>query len=168
MNIAQLKQSCRIIRKKPKRVGRGDGSGHGGTSCRGHKGQKARSGYHRRPYFEGGQMPLIRRLPKRGFSNARFQIKISIVNLEDLNKFEDGTTITPQSLSEAGLIKGYYDKVKILGNGELKRRLTIQVHQFSQSAMEKIQQAKGSWIILKPIEKPDRRTGSSDGKANTQ
>lgn len=152
MNIAQLKQSCRVIRKKTKRVGRGGGSGHGGTSCRGHKGQKARSGYHRRPYFEGGQMPLVRRLPKRGFSNVSFQTEVSIVNLEHLNRFEDGTTITPQTLREAGLIKGYYDEVKILGNGELNRQLTIQAHQFSQSAKKKIQQIKGSWIILKPSE----------------
>ena len=143
MNICGIKHLAKGKHRRPKRVGRGDSSGHGGTSCRGHRGQKARSGYSRRPYFEGGQMPLIRRLPKRGFSNARFQQVTAIININDLNRFDDGIIVNPQSLKEAGLIKGNYSTLKILGNGELKKKLTVQAHHFSHSAVEKIQKAGG-------------------------
>ena len=148
MNIPQLKKSVTVVRKKIKRLGRGDRSGHGGTSCRGHKGQKARAGYSRRPYFEGGQMPLIRRLPKRGFSNTRFRPSVAIVNLRDLNSFSDGTEITPELLCENGLVKGAYDKIKLLGNGELAKKLTVKLHSISKDALDKIQKAGGSYQKL--------------------
>lgn len=149
MNIIELKKSVRVNRKKRKMRGRGDSSGHGGTSGRGHKGQKSRSGYSRRPYFEGGQMPLIRRLPQRGFSNAPFAEEVAIVNLKDLNRFENGTEVTPKVLQDAGLIKGVYDKVKILGKGELTKKITIQAHSFSKGVLEKVQKAGGSCQIIK-------------------
>lgn len=143
MNICQLKHNVKVVRRKAKRVGRGDGCGHGGTSCRGHRGQKARAGYSRRPYFEGGQMPLIRRLPKRGFSNTRFRSVVTTINIEDLNRFDNDSVVTPQVLEEKGLIKGCYNSLKILGNGELKKKLTVQAHYFSEAAREKIQKANG-------------------------
>jgi len=143
MNICQLKHNVKVIRRKAKRVGRGDSSGHGGTSCRGHRGQKARAGYSSRPYFEGGQMPLIRRLPKRGFSNARFRSVVKIINIDDLNRFDNDSVVTLQVLEEKGLVKGVYNSLKILGNGELKKKLTVQAHYFSQVARDKIQKANG-------------------------
>lgn len=140
MNLTRLHQAVKRYHKKVKRVGRGDGSGHGGTSGRGHKGQKARSGYHRKGYFEGGQMPLIRKTPKRGFTNVRFQEKIAIVNLRDLNRFENGETINLLNLKEKGLLKGNIDKIKILAKGDLqKENLTVEAHYFSQSAIKKMQ-----------------------------
>lgn len=130
--------------KSPKRVGRGIGSGHGKTSTRGHKGQKARSGGSIRPGFEGGQMPLQRRIPKRGFTNI-FKKEWSIVNVKDLNIFEDGTIITVAMLKQAGLIKKIDQAVKLLGDGEVEKQLTVQVHKASQQAEEKIS-AKGGKI----------------------
>lgn len=123
--------------KSPKRVGRGIGSGHGKTSTRGHKGQKARSGASIRPGFEGGQMPLQRRLPKRGFNNI-FKKEWSIVNVKDLNIFEDGTVVTSELLKKAGLIKNLNQDVKLLGDGEIEKKLTVQVAGASQQAAEKI------------------------------
>lgn len=128
--------------KKPKRIGRGPGSGHGKTSTRGHKGHKARSGFRNKLGFEGGQMPLARRLPKRGFTNI-FKTEYEIVNLAVLSKFEANTEITPAFLKEKGVIKGKR-KIKILGNGELSVPLTIKAHKFSKSAREKIMKAKGN------------------------
>ena len=129
-------------KKKRKRVGRGDGSGHGGTSCRGHKGHKARSGGNTPPGFEGGQMPLHRRLPKRGFRN-RFRVEYSIVNVGALNRFSEGETVDPEALREEGLIKNLRKKVKILGDGELAVPLTVKAHRFSESARKKIEAAGG-------------------------
>jgi len=123
--------------KRVKRVGRGIGSGHGKTSTRGHKGQKSRSGGGTRPGFEGGQMPLQRRLPKRGFTNV-FKKEYAIVNIRDLNRFEDGSEITPEVLQNAGLINSVKDGVKILGDGELEKKLTIRVHKISRQAEEKV------------------------------
>jgi large subunit ribosomal protein L15 len=123
--------------KRVKRVGRGTGSGHGKTSTRGHKGQKARSGGGVRPGFEGGQMPLQRRLPKRGFTNI-FKKEYAIVNIRDLNNFEDGSEINPEVLQNAGLINSIKDGVKILGDGELEKKLTVRVHKISRQAEEKI------------------------------
>jgi len=123
--------------KSIKRVGRGTGSGHGKTSTRGHKGQHARSGSGVRPGFEGGQMPLQRRIPKRGFNNI-FKKQYAIVNLKDLNGFEDGTEITPVLLLEEGIIKSVKDGVKILGNGDLDKKLFIQTHKISKQAEEKV------------------------------
>jgi len=130
--------------KSPKRVGRGIGSGHGKTSTRGHKGQKARSGGSIRPGFEGGQMPLQRRIPKRGFTNI-FKKEWSIVNIKDLNIFEDGSVVTVELLKQAGLIKKLDQAVKLLGDGEVEKQLTVQVHKASQQAEDKII-AKGGKI----------------------
>jgi len=123
--------------KRVKRVGRGTGSGHGKTSTRGHKGQKARSGGGIRPGFEGGQMPLQRRLPKRGFTNI-FKKEYAIVNIRELNSFEDGSEINPEVLLNAGLINSIKDGVKILGDGELEKKLTVRAHKISRQAEEKI------------------------------
>ena len=133
-------------RKKRKRIGRGPGSGHGKTSCKGHKGQKARSGGGVKPGFEGGQMPLQRRLPKRGFTNI-FQKKFAIVNIATLNNLEE-TTITPEYLLKEGVIKKLHDGIKVLGNGEITRPVTVKAHAFSASAKEKITKAKGSVEIV--------------------
>lgn len=130
--------------KSPKRVGRGIGSGHGKTSTRGHKGQKARSGGSIRPGFEGGQMPLQRRIPKRGFTNI-FKKEWSIVNVKDLNIFDDGTVVTVAMLKQAGLIRKADLPVKLLGDGEVEKQLTVQVHKASQQAEDKIL-AKGGKI----------------------
>lgn len=135
-------------RKKPVRKGQGIGSGKGKTSGRGQKGQKSRSGGGVRPGFEGGQMPLQRRMPKRGFTNAPFKKHIEAVNLESLEKFADGTVVTPELLKETGIIKKIGDGVKILGGGELTRSLTVKAHAFSKSASEKIAAAGGKAEVI--------------------
>ncbi|HSJ00868.1 MAG TPA: 50S ribosomal protein L15 [Verrucomicrobium sp.] len=128
-----------------KRVGCGESSGHGKTSGRGHKGQKARSGGAIRPGFEGGQMPLHRRLPKKGFNNTQFRDMTEVVNVGDLDsRFDDGAVVNEQSLRDAGLIKRRCDVVKILGDGEVERKLTVQVAKVSASAKEKIEKAGGT------------------------
>lgn len=134
-------------RKRRKRVGRGPGSGHGQTAGRGDKGQKARAGTSIPPAFEGGQMPLSRRLPKRGFRNP-FRKHYSIVNLRDLDRIEAGTTVTPLLLMERGLIKAVKDGVKILGEGELSHPLTVEAHRFSEGALRKIQAAGGAATVI--------------------
>jgi large subunit ribosomal protein L15 len=130
-----------------KRVGRGTSSGMGKTSTRGHKGQNARSGGGVRPGFEGGQNPLYRRLPKRGFTN-RFRTEYAIVNLEDLNNFAAGTEVTPEVLMETGIVRAPKDGIKILGNGEITVKLTVKANKFSQSAIEKIQAAGGQTEVI--------------------
>jgi len=134
-------------RKKRKRVGRGPGSGHGKTSCRGHKGQKSRSGGGPRPGFEGGQMPLQRRLPKRGFNNI-FKKSYSIVNIKDLSRFAPNSSIDSESLRKAGLVKKERDGIKLLGNGEISHPLVIQVHKVSKTAKEKIEASGGKVEVL--------------------
>lgn len=124
-----------------KRVGRGPGSGLGKTSGKGHKGQNARSGGGVNPVFEGGQLPLYRRLPKRGFSNHEFKTTYAVVNVEDLNRFEEGTVITPALLRETGMVKQQLDGIKVLGCGTLTKKVTIQAHKFSKSALEKIKES---------------------------
>jgi large subunit ribosomal protein L15 len=131
-----------------KRLGCGESSGHGKTSGKGHKGQKARSGGSIRLGFEGGQMPLIRRVPKRGFNNAAFKIRYGIVNLSDLERFDAGTTIDEAALRQAGLVRGNIDGVKILGQGDITKKLTIAAHKFSGSAREKIEKAGGSITLV--------------------
>ena len=126
----------------PKRLGRGVGSQLGKTSGKGHKGAKARSGGGKRPGFEGGQMPLTRRLPKRGFTNI-FGKEYAIVNVSALNVFEDGTVVTAETLVAAGLIKKTLDGVKVLGGGELEKKLTVSVDKVTESAKEKIEKAGG-------------------------
>lgn len=132
--------------KRNKRVGRGHGSGHGKTSCRGHKGQKARSGGGTRTGFEGGQTPLHRRLPKRGFKNI-FKKEYVIIALRDLAEFSDAI-ITPEVMIEKGLLKDMKSGIKILGDGEIKKSLTIKAHAFSASAKEKILKAGGKAEII--------------------
>jgi large subunit ribosomal protein L15 len=134
-------------KKERKRVGRGIGSGNGKTAGRGHKGQNARSGGGVRLGFEGGQNPLYRRLPKRGFNN-RFRIEYAIVNVEDLNQFSAGTEVTPELLRESGLVKQMKDGIKVLGNGDLTVALTVKANKFSQSAIEKIQAAGGKTEVI--------------------
>ena len=133
-------------RKKRKRVGRGPGSGHGKTSCRGHKGQKARTGGGVKPGFEGGQMPLQRRLPKRGFTSL-FQKNYAIVNLATLDKLSE-TVITPEFLITEGIVKKILDGVKILGDGEISKPISVKAHAFSASAKEKIIKAQGKVEII--------------------
>ena len=125
-----------------KRLGRGTGSGLGKTSGKGHKGAKARSGGGKRPGFEGGQMPLTMRLPKRGFTN-KWRVEYATVNVERLNIFEDGAVVTPVELVESGILKNVQDGVKILGNGEITKKLTVQANKFTASAKEKIEAAGG-------------------------
>ncbi|MBO8157486.1 MAG: 50S ribosomal protein L15 [Bacillaceae bacterium] len=134
-------------RKKRNRVGRGMASGNGKTSGRGHKGQKARSGGGVRPGFEGGQTPLFQRLPKRGFTNINRK-EYAIVNLETLNRFEEGTEITPELLLETGVISKLKSGVKILGNGKLEKKLTVKAHKFSASAKEAIEAAGGKTEVV--------------------
>ena len=139
--------------KKRKRIGRGPGSGHGKTSGRGHKGQGARAGFSMHPTFEGGQMPLVRRVPKRGFNN-RWADQIAIVNVSDLEAaFADGEEVTLATLREKSLAKGRFDQLKILGDGELTKKLKVTAHRFSKSAQEKIEKAGGEAIAL-PAKKP--------------
>lgn len=128
-----------------KRLGKGESSGLGKTSGKGHKGQKARSGGNVRPGFEGGQMPLHRRLPKRGFNNVTFADKVVITNVATLEaKFNDGDTVNEETLRAAKVIKGQFDAIKVLGQGELSKKLTVAVDQLSASAKEKIEKAGGS------------------------
>jgi large subunit ribosomal protein L15 len=144
--------------KRKKRVGRGIGSGHGKTATRGHKGQWTSAGAgHPKFYFEGGQMPLFRRIPKRGFSNATWARKFHVVNVGDLDAhFADGATVDVEALAQAGLAKGPADGVRILGNGELNKRLTIKAHHFSKSAAEKITAKGGTMEVIPPPKKPAR------------
>jgi large subunit ribosomal protein L15 len=134
---------ARGANRKPKRVGRGIGTGHSKTSTRGYKGQKSRSGTSIRPSFEGGQMPLHRRLPKRGFHNL-FRKEYAIVNLETLAKFDAGSQIDPQILKEKGIIGKVKDGLKILGSGELPHAIHVRTHKISKSALDKIQKAGGT------------------------
>ena len=128
-----------------KRLGCGESSGHGKTSCKGNKGQKARSGGGPRPGFEGGQMPLHRRLPKRGFNNINFKTKVEVVNLSQLDKaFNDGDTVNEEALRKAGLINRACEQVKVLGQGEISKKLTLVVDTISASAKEKVEKAGGS------------------------
>lgn len=147
MKLHELMQNAGA-RKTRKRVGRGMGSGLGKTSGKGEKGQKARSGVSIPATFEGGQLPLYRRLPKRGFSNAPFKIKYATVNVGDLNCFEDGTVVTPDVLKETGLLKNQLDGVKVLGNGTLEKKLTIKANKFSREAVSKIEKSGSKLEVI--------------------
>jgi len=142
MKLHELKPA-EGAKKAPFRKGRGHGSGNGKTAGRGHKGQKARAGGGVRIGFEGGQMPLYRRIPKRGFNNKMFATHYTEINVSDLNIFEDGTVVTVELLKEKGLIKKVLDGVKVLGDGELTKKLTVQAAKFTKSASEKIEAAGG-------------------------
>jgi large subunit ribosomal protein L15 len=145
MKLHELKPSQ--AKKQRNRVGRGMSSGNGKTSGRGHKGQKARSGGGVRPGFEGGQMPLFQRLPKRGFTNINRK-DFAIVNLETLNNFDEGTEVTPELLLETGTISKVKTGVKILGNGKLEKKLTVKAHKFSASAKDAIEAAGGQTEVI--------------------
>ena len=154
-------------RHRVKRLGCGESSGHGKTSGKGHKGQKARSGGSIRLGFEGGQMPLIRRLPKRGFNNAAFHRHYAIVNLDDLNAFKAGTIVNEQLLRESNLVRGHFAGIKILGDGELKHGLMIEADKVSAAAREKIEKAGGS-ITLRDERTPQATALYDDGDLTSQ
>ena len=153
-------------RHRTKRLGCGESSGHGKTSGKGTKGQKARSGGSIRLGFEGGQMPLIRRLPKRGFNNAAFHKRYAVVNVSDLNALKAGTTINEQLLRESNLVRGHFFGIKILGDGELKHDLKVQVDKISATAREKIEKAGGTVTLRGPgrIEKSEAGIASSEAE----
>ena len=147
MKLNELMQN-NGARTERRRVGRGPGSGLGKTSGKGQKGQKARSGVSITATFEGGQLPLYRRLPKRGFSNAQFKIKYAVINVSDLNRFDDGAVVTPEILHDAGLLKNQLDGVKVLGNGTLEKKLTIKAHKFSKEAVNKIEKSGSTLEVI--------------------
>ncbi len=151
-----------VHRNKPrKRIGRGQGSGRGTTATRGHKGQGSRAGYSSSPLFEGGRMPLVRRVPKRGFNN-RWAEQVAVVNLGTLEKhFQSGEEVSPESLKTKGVVKGRYDLLKVLGQGELTKALNVSAHRFSRSAAEKIQSAGGRAVVL-PGKAPVAKKKMSD------
>ncbi len=140
MKLNELEKNLNATHRR-KIVGRGRGSGLGKTSGKGHKGQNARSGGGVRAVFEGGQTPLYRRLPKRGFSNYEFKTTYATINVSDLNRFDNGTVVTPALLKEVGLVKNQLDGIKVLGNGNLEKKLTVQAHKFSKTAVEKIEKS---------------------------
>lgn len=147
MNLHEVHQGIKK-HKKARRIGRGTGSGYGKTAARGHKGQKSRAGYSRKPVFQGGAMPLVRRVPKRGFHN-KFALTVAILNVSDLEQaFEAGDDVTLETLRAKSLAKHQFDELKILGDGELTKKLTVSAHRFSASAKEKISQAGGEAIVL--------------------
>jgi large subunit ribosomal protein L15 len=147
MNLFQVNDGIQK-RKRPKRVGRGPGSGHGKTSGRGHKGQGQLAGWTQNTVFEGGRMPLVRRIPKRGFNN-QWALKVAIVNVGQLeDAFDSGAEVTPERLNETGLVKGRYDQLKVLSKGDLTKKLRISAHRFSRTALEKIQKAGGEAVVL--------------------
>lgn len=131
-----------------KRVGRGTSSGMGKTSGKGHKGQKSRAGYSRKAGFEGGQLPLYRRIPKRGFSNALFKCRYAVINLSDLNRFDENTVVTPELLKESGIVKNQLDGIKVLGKGKLEKKLTVKANKFSLTAKESIESLGGKVEVI--------------------
>ena len=134
--------------KKRRRIGRGPGSGHGKTAGRGHKGQQSRAGWSRKPVFQGGAMPLVRRVPKRGFNN-KFALTVAVVNVGDLEGlFAAGEEVTPETLRQRSLANQRYDVLKVLGNGKLKTKLKVSAHRFSKTAREQIEKAGGEVIVL--------------------
>ena len=147
MKLHELEKNIGATHAK-KRVGRGSGSGLGKTSGRGQKGQKARSGGSINPVFEGGQLPLYRRIPKRGFTNAKFKTVYAVINLSDLNVFEDGTVVTPALLKDTGLVKNQLDGIKVLGNGTLEKKLTIKANKFSHEAISKIEKSGSKYEVM--------------------
>ena len=147
LRINNLKPPKGATRKR-KRVGRGESSGHGKTSGRGHKGALSRSGTKRYPWFEGGQMPISRRLPKKGFSNKPFETRYNIINIRCLSRFEEGTVVTPELLRETKLVRRK-GPIKLLGDGEIRIPLTVKLHKASKSAIEKIEAAGGKFKEIK-------------------
>ncbi|WP_182868369.1 50S ribosomal protein L15 [Stieleria mannarensis] len=159
MNLNDVHRGIQKNRKR-KRIGRGPGSGTGKTSARGHKGHKSRSGYSRKPSFQGGAMPMFRRVPKRGFNN-RFAVNVFAVNVGKLNDaFEDGAEVTLEAMAAKDVAKGSFDEVKILGDGELTKKLTVSAHRFSKSAEEKITAAGGTVNKLVAKRTPEERVAA--------
>ena len=147
MKLENLPKTAEL--KASKRVGRGPGSGMGKTSTRGENGQKSRSGASIKPWFQGGQSPLYRRLPKRGFNNARFTTRYAIINLSDLNRFfNDGDVVSEEILKERGIIKNSLSGIKVLGNGVLEKKLTVKANRFTNSAVSKIEDAGGKAEVI--------------------
>lgn len=134
--------------KATKRVGRGPGSGMGKTSTRGENGQKSRSGASIKPWFEGGQNPLYRRVPKRGFNNKKFEVKYATINLSDLNRFNDGETVTPELLKELGIVKKQLAGIKVLANGKLEKKVNVKAQRFSSRAVTKIEELGGTAEVI--------------------
>lgn len=166
MNLEDVNRGITKHRKR-KRIGRGCGSGTGKTAGRGHKGHKSRSGYSRKPNFQGGAMPMFRRIPKRGFNN-KFAVEVFAVNVGDLDRvFEDGAEVTLDALSKHDLAKGTFDEVKILGDGEITKKLTVSAHRFSKQAEEKITRAGGTVNRLPAKRTPKERVAAirADAKA---
>lgn len=147
MKLHELERNT-LAKHERRRVGRGMGSGLGKTSGRGEKGQKARSGVSIKATFEGGQLPLYRRLPKRGFSNSDFKIKYATINVSDLENFEDGTVVTPELLKECGILKNQLAGVKVLGDGEITKKLTVKAHKFSKTAISKLENSGSKIEVL--------------------
>ena len=147
MKLHELERNT-LAKHERRRVGRGMGSGLGKTSGRGEKGQKARSGVSIKATFEGGQLPLYRRLPKRGFSNSDFKIKYATINVSDLENFEDGTVVTPELLKECGILKNQLEGVKVLGDGEITKKLTVKAHKFSKTAISKLENSGSKIEVL--------------------
>ncbi len=146
MELNELKPS--VPRKARKRVGRGESSGLGKTAGKGSNGQKSRAGGGTKPGFEGGQMPIIRRTPKRGFSNYPFKKEYAIINLDVLNRFEEGTVVTPELLLETGIVSKMLDGLKVLGNGNLEKKISVEAHKVSKSAQKAIEEKGGSVEII--------------------
>jgi large subunit ribosomal protein L15 len=161
MNLNDVHRGIRKHRKR-KRLGRGTGSGHGKTCGRGSKGQRSRAGFSRKPTFEGGKMPLVRRVPKRGFNN-RWALSVAVVNVGDLEeRFQNNEEVNPDTLKAVNLAKGRFEVLKILGDGQLTKKLKVSAHRFSKSAREKIEQAGGQVVVLPgkaPVVKNKQRTG---------
>ena len=147
MKLHELKYNNGAV-SEAKRKGRGTSSGNGKTAGRGQNGQNSRSGGGVRPGFEGGQNPLFRRVPKRGFNNYNFRVRYAVINLSDLNKFEEGATVTPELLKEMGLVKKQLDGIKVLGNGTLEKKLTVKATMFSKTAKEKIEKIGGKAEVI--------------------
>ncbi|MEM6330665.1 MAG: 50S ribosomal protein L15 [Planctomycetota bacterium] len=156
--------------RKRKRLGRGPGSGHGKTSGRGHKGQRSRAGHSQHPTFAGGAMPMIRRVPKRGFNN-RWAKKVAVVNLDQIDAaFDDGAEVTLEAMAAKNVSKGRFDELKVLGNGELTKKLKISAHAFSKSALEKIEKAGGEAIVAPgptPVEEKKRQAKAAKASAGS-
>ena len=166
MNLNDVNRGIKKFKKR-RRVGRGPGSGHGKTAGRGHKGQGSRAGSSRQATFQGGTMPMVRRVPKRGFNN-RFASKVAVVNVEDLDRcFSAGDDVNLKSIDKTPLLSHRYDELKILGNGDLTKKLKVSAHRFSKSAVEKIQKAGGEVITLPlrtPVEEKKKATRQASAK----
>ncbi len=164
MNLNEVNQGI-TRHRKPRRIGRGSGSGHGKTATRGHNGHKSRSGYSSHPTFQGGDLPLVRRIPKRGFNN-KFALDVVSINLGQIAQvFDAGDEINPKTLQERGVIKRRFDEIKVLADGEVTKALKISAHRFSEAAVAKLQAAGGSATVIKARRTPKQRVAELSGKA---